>query len=291
MLVLLGLWLLAGYVLLSFPRGVFHSYYTSAIAPPIAALAALAVVTLGERIRKSTAAGVVLAGGMLGSAAVSLAILGRTPGFLPWLRWVVLAGAVCSLAAIALLARGGMTARRAAVAARAFGLAVLTTLLAGPAAYSLATLGSGRTGASPTAGPASLTSPYGRVGSGVPPELVDYLESHRDGSHYLVAATGSDFAAPIALTARAPVVTLGGFTGNDAAPTAARLDSLVRSRALRYILLELPPHSSAARQRTRWVTSHCTRVDSTEAQRAFVGENGARGDKGSGLYDCATMLK
>src|SRR5205823_4982934 len=201
-LVLLGLWLLAGYVLLTFPRGVFHSYYTSVIAPPIAALAATAVVTLGERIRTSKAAGVALAGGLLGTAALSWVILGDAPRFLPGLRWVVLASAACAVSGVALLARSHANARSLAVSAPGLVLAALTTLLAGPTAYSFATLGFGRTGASPTAGPAVLTSPHGRVGSGPPPELVSYLEGHRERSRYIVAATGSDFAAPIGLTAR-----------------------------------------------------------------------------------------
>ena len=62
---------------------------------------------------------------------------------------------------------------------------------------------------------------------------------------------------------------------------------LVRSGALRYVLLELPPRSQASRQRARWVRSHCTRVESPEAQQPFVGENGADQGGNSGLYRCA----
>lgn len=292
-LVLFGLWLLAGYGVFSFSRGIFHSYYTSAIAPPIAVLAAAAVVTLAERLRASVAAALTLAGALLGTAILSWALLGGTPSLVPWLRWVVLAGGV--LAAIAVLLpslRGRLTARPLP-AALAFGGAMLA-LLGGPAAYSIATVGFGRTGSSPTAGPQSLTPAWDRAGpltGTVAPGLVAYLERHRDGARYLVAATGSDFAAPIGLATRAPIVTLGGFNGSEPAPTVAQLAALVRAGELRYVLLALPGGSPASVSRGRWITSHCTLVSMPGLSHGLFGENGAR-RRGSStaalLYRCGS---
>jgi hypothetical protein len=141
-------------------------------------------------------------------------------------------------------------------------------LLAGPAAYSIATVGHGQTGSSPTAGPAGVGrsgggnpggfARFGQRGAGIGvgtaprsfagrgagagsdvanAQLVKYLKQNRDGAKYLVAATGSQTAAPIALATGDPVITMGGFMGADPAPTVAQLTSLIRAGQLRYVLL------------------------------------------------------
>lgn len=286
-LVLCGLWLLAGYLLFSFSRGIFHSYYTSAIAAPVAVLAASAIVMPAERVLTSRVAALALAGALLVTALLSFAILHWTPEFVPWLRWAVLMAGVTAAIGVTLLrhlARRSLAGLRLwhgqqqwlGALALAFGGGGLA-LLAGPAAYSVATVGFGRTGSSPTAGPAALTAPQGRLpapssrlvsegklglaGGVYDPALLSFLEQHRGGTRYLVAAEGSQFAAPIGLASRAPVVTLGGFSGGDRAPSTKQLAGLVRSGQLRYVLLAFPEGSPAAKRRSRSVASQCVLTD------------------------------
>ncbi|MEV4944567.1 glycosyltransferase family 39 protein [Streptomyces sp. NPDC053755] len=131
----------------SFMAGIFHEYYTVALAPYIAALVGMGVSVLWEERTAFLASGVlaVTAGG---TAVWGWTLLGRTPDWLPWLRWSVLvAGAV---AAVGLLVAGRVR-RRIAVAFAGLGVAAG---LAGPFAYTLATLGSGHQGSIVTAGPA-----------------------------------------------------------------------------------------------------------------------------------------
>jgi 4-amino-4-deoxy-L-arabinose transferase-like glycosyltransferase len=283
-LLLCGLWLLAGYSLFSFSRGIFHSYYTSAIAAPVAVLAASAIVMLAERVLTSRVAAVALAGTLLATTLLSFAILYYPFRFAPWLHWVVLVAGVAAVIGVALLRR---TARRSlagaqlwlaqqqwlAALALAFGGGGLA-LLAGPAAYSVATVGFGRTGSSPTAGPRSLTARRGQLpapgsrlvregklglaGGVYDPALLSFLEQHRGGARYLLAAEGSQFAAPIGLASGAPVVTLGGFSGGDPTPSTKQLAGLIRSGELRYVLVAFPTGSPAAGRRSRWVASQCT---------------------------------
>jgi 4-amino-4-deoxy-L-arabinose transferase-like glycosyltransferase len=282
-LVLCGLWLLAGYCLFSFSRGIFHSYYTSAIAAPVAVLAASAIVMLAERVQASRVAAVALTGALLVTAALSVEILHWTPELVPWLRLAVLVSWLAAAIGVALCRR---VARRSLAGTRlwlgqqqwltalalAFGGGGLA-LLAGPAAYSVATVGFGRTGSSPTAGPAALTALQGRlpasgsrlvregkvgVAGGVyEPALLSYLKRHRDGARYLLGAEGSGFAAPIGLASGAPVVTLGGFSGGDRAPSTRQLAGLIRSGELQYVLLPFPERSPAASNRARWVAARC----------------------------------
>ncbi len=248
-IVLLGLWALAGYAVFSFSRGIFHPYYTSAIAPAVAGLAAAGLVTLADRaVRRPGVAGLVLAAAVAGTGGLSFAILARTPAFVPWLRWAVVVGGLAAAAAILLGAR----LRRRPITALA-AAAGTVAVLAGPAAYAIATVGHGQSGSIPAAGPqaadgAAFGPPVGgrgrRLGLGLPapagtadPALVGYLERHRGGAKYLVAATGSMAAAPIGLASRAPVITIGGFMGADPAPSVAQLQAYVRAGQLRYVLL------------------------------------------------------
>jgi 4-amino-4-deoxy-L-arabinose transferase-like glycosyltransferase len=294
-IVLFGAWALAGYMVFSFSQGTFHSYYTSAMAPAVAALAAAAIVMLIDRLRGTRMAPALLAAAVVGTAVLSFIILGRTPTFVPWLRPVVLVGGALGAAAIVLV-RLDLRRRlpRGAMIGLALGAGALA-LVAGPAAYSLATVTHGETGSNPTAGPASAGG-YGfgggglahggfaraagphagfarasgadgglgaraagargagnraagnraagargagnrGAGDGASTALIKYLESHRDGAKYLVAATGSQSAAPIGLASGDPVITMGGFMGADPAPTVAQLQSLVRSGELHYVLV------------------------------------------------------
>lgn len=284
--VMLGAWMVIGFGVFSFSKGVLHSYYTSAIAPAIAALAAVAVVTLARRARASPAARTLLVGALMASAFLSWLILGDTPDFVPWLRWLMLAAALIASFAIHLSSSEAGPRARSLTAVIAACCASVA-LLGGPLAYSVATDRFGHSGANPAAGPTSLTSPHGRLEGSFDPALVGYLERNRAGARYLIAATGSDFAAPIGLATGAPVITLGGFIGTDVSPTVAQLAALVHSEQLRFVLLTWQPAPGAAAQRADWVEAHCTRVAAPGIDGRTEGENGAplRGPR-SGLYRC-----
>jgi 4-amino-4-deoxy-L-arabinose transferase-like glycosyltransferase len=269
--VLWGTWALIGGAVLSFSAGTRHAYYTSLLAPAIAALAAAALVTLGRSARASPAAASALALGILGTASVSFAILTDAGGFVPWLRWVVLAASL--LAGAAILAPHLRHALRARVViALAFGAGAVA-LLAGPSAYSLATAARAHTGYDPIAGPAPRGHTAGRV-SGAAAELTQpqslaaltsYLLAHRDHARFLVAASDAKTADPIALASGQPVITLGGFSGSDPTPTAGQLEQLLGSGRLRYVLLDAArvmrmqgTHRGAPP--VLWVQRHCARV-------------------------------
>ncbi|GAA3068499.1 glycosyltransferase family 39 protein [Streptomyces roseofulvus] len=131
----------------SFMAGIFHEYYTVALAPYLAALIGMgAGVLWEERTRLPASAGLAVAAGV--TAWWGWVLLGRTPDYVPWLRWTVLgAGAAAALGLLA----AGRTDRRFGLAVAGLGLAAG---LAGPFAYTLETLSTGHQGSIVTAGPA-----------------------------------------------------------------------------------------------------------------------------------------
>ncbi|WP_347117716.1 glycosyltransferase family 39 protein [Streptomyces sp. 21So2-11] len=143
----------------SFMAGIFHEYYTVALAPYIAALVGMGATVLWEERRSLVAAGA-LAGTVAATAVWAYVLLARTADWLPWLRWVIL---IAGLAAALGLLFAGRANRRVALAAAGLGLAAA---LAGPTAFALSTVGTAHTGSIVTAGPASARGGFGGGGPG-----------------------------------------------------------------------------------------------------------------------------
>ena len=141
-----GGWLLVTGAVFSFMAGIIHSYYTVALAPAIGALVGIGAVQLwkvrdgwpgheGSWFGRGT-----LAAGVIVTALWSYVLLGRSPGWYPWLRvLILLAGFGGAAALIAGRSWSADTARprasRLALAVMPCALA-LAAVLAGPAAYS-----------------------------------------------------------------------------------------------------------------------------------------------------------
>ncbi|MFK4112016.1 ArnT family glycosyltransferase [Streptomyces sp. NPDC002176] len=142
--------LLISMVVFSYMAGIFHQYYTIALAPYLAAVVGMGAGLLWER-REETWAGWALAAASVASAAWGYVLLNRTSDYLPWLKWLVLVGGL--LAALGLLFLG-RAPRNLALGAAALGL---IAALAGPTAYTLSTVNSAHTGSIPTAGPAGAS--------------------------------------------------------------------------------------------------------------------------------------
>jgi hypothetical protein len=161
-----GLWLLVHSVVFSFATGIFHAYYTVAMAPAVAALVGGGVVDLW-RLRSRSAIGA----GVLGSALVLTAwwgsrLLARTPSFAPGLGTLELVLAVAAGAAVLALslrtvARRVPLGRPLVLAAAGVGVAAV---LLGPAAYAVDTVTRAGNGPDPAAGPAASIRGVGGPG-------------------------------------------------------------------------------------------------------------------------------
>lgn len=141
-----GGWLVVTALTFSFMAGIFHEYYTVALAPPIAALVGIGAYLLWQH-RSTWAARITAAVVVIGSALWSAELLGRASTWNTWLQPVVLVGAL--VAAAALLFAFHRSTRVALVA----GVIGALVLLTGPAAWSLETAATPYSGSIVTAGP------------------------------------------------------------------------------------------------------------------------------------------
>ncbi|MEV1062887.1 glycosyltransferase family 39 protein [Streptomyces sp. NPDC050263] len=153
--------LLITMVVFSYMAGIFHQYYTIALAPYMAAVIGMGAGLLWEK-RSEMWASITLAASVVAAAVWSYVLLNRTSDYLPWLKWLVLIG---GLAAALGLVFAGRINRQLALAAASVGL---VAALAGPTAYTVSTLQEGHTGSIVSAGPAgaSMMGGGGPAGGG-----------------------------------------------------------------------------------------------------------------------------
>ncbi|MEU4808515.1 glycosyltransferase family 39 protein [Nocardia fluminea] len=145
-LILWGGWLLVTGLVFSFMAGIFHQYYTVALAPAVAALVGIGAVQIwGSRDRLWVRCAGAAALGL--TTATAWMLLSRSASFQPWLRWAILvAGVIATVAFVFPLTR-----KQSVIVA----LAAAFIGLAGPIAYSVDTLASAHSGAIPSAGPST----------------------------------------------------------------------------------------------------------------------------------------
>ncbi|MGH2879061.1 MAG: glycosyltransferase family 39 protein [Solirubrobacteraceae bacterium] len=271
--VLWGGWALISWLVFSLAEGIFHPYYTTALAPAVAVLAAGGLVLMWDRARQSEAWSLALGAALVGTATLAWILLDRTSGFASLLGPLALVAAV--------MAAGALLLKRAAPVV----VAGLIAVLAGPAAYSIATTGRALSGGNPLAGPAAVQrlgsggpgarrliaggppgAPAGApppgafpsLGLGGPPPggprgtgglgggrqpasvskaLIAYLKANQGDAKYIVAASGSSTAGEIALQSGREAIDMGGFMGSDPAPSLSKLQSLIDSGQLHNVLL------------------------------------------------------
>jgi hypothetical protein len=262
-LLLWGGWTVVTALVFSLAEGTFHAYYTVALAPGIAALIGIGGHQLWQH-RGSWAGRLTAAAVLAGTAAWAWVLLGRAPEFLPWLRWVIVAAAALSALAL-LLPRGG---RRWA---GAVALAAVLTGLAAPAAYAVQTAATPHTGSIPQAGPPGADSGTGRFGDGrgqdgrgradaagsatpgtggpaggagaggpgeaetADPALVTLLQGA--GTRWSAATVSAMGGASLALASDTTVMSIGGFTGSDPAPTLEQFQAYVAAGDVHYFVV------------------------------------------------------
>ncbi|MEP6631831.1 MAG: glycosyltransferase family 39 protein [Lapillicoccus sp.] len=196
-----GAWLVVTLLTFSLMAGIFHAYYTIALAPAIAALVGMGAAEAWER-RDRAVGSIALALASAATAVWGFVLLSRTTEWNSWLRIVVLA--VGLAAAFGFLAISRMHRRAVPVVV---GAALFAALL-GPAAYSVQTVSTGHSGSIVDAGPTVAGGTGGPGGA-------------RGGLPGGRAPGGTTGTAPGGTTGTAPGGTPGGTTGGARGPGGA----------------------------------------------------------------------
>lgn len=166
-------------------------------------------------------------------------LLNRTPDWQPWLRWVVLIGAIVVAVVIA------VGVHRLGRATAAVAAAALLFAGAAPAAYAVETVLHAHDGPMAMSGPARSDTGFGGFGGPGGPggpgasvadniELQQLVESAEN--RWAAASIGSMTAGELELQTGASVMAIGGFTGGDNSPTLQQFQDYVADGQVRYFI-------------------------------------------------------
>ncbi len=279
-----GGWLLVTGLTFSLMAGIFHEYYTVALAPAVGALVGMGAGEAWER-RGQLVGRAVLAGATAVGAIWSFVLLTRVTDWGSSLRVLVLVIGLAAAALLVLVTRLHPRGVPFVVAG------AVIALLAGPAAYAVDTVSTGHSGSIVTAGPSTGgraglgpggASP-GAAGRGTQPgagggtsglldaalpgtEVVAALSADADQYTWVAAAVGSQNAAGLQLGSELPVMAIGGFNGSDPSPTLAQFQALAEAGQIHYFLASTglgggaDDGSSSAGAISSWVQKNFTAV-------------------------------
>ncbi|MET0700122.1 MAG: glycosyltransferase family 39 protein [Mycobacterium sp.] len=257
--ILFGGWLLVDGLVLSYMKGMVHPYYCLSLAPAVAAMFAIGVHEMWTR-RETRFGRAGLLALILLTGIWGWALLGRNSGWLPALRWTILAVTVIATVPL-LVSLIGRHSRRVALIAVALGL---TAALAGPTAYAVATIGQPHQGGGPNVGPPHPMGNFGRWGQTDDNAALDAL-LRGSTSTWSAAISGSSAAAGLELSSDTSVMAIGGFSGSDPVPTLDQFQADVAQHRIGYFVVRNGGHGGGRFGRghsdiTDWVSRTFTPV-------------------------------
>ena len=261
-------WTFSYAVVYSYAGGIFHAYYLSTMAPPLAALAGVGVMASrreylrgGWRVVLLPAALIVTAAWQtyvqapflgwkldpsVGRLTAVLAAAAATAGdWRTWLLAALIVGTVIvvlGLLVMALLRAPAPPLRRVTAVLVSAGLAAL---LVTPTAWALSTVLVRGNVVLPSADLSALTPAADgdrasfRLGFSrtATQRLTGFLLANRHGERFLFASTSTRLAAPIIVTTGESVMARGGFFGRDPILTPERLARMVEAGQVRFVMI------------------------------------------------------
>jgi 4-amino-4-deoxy-L-arabinose transferase-like glycosyltransferase len=254
-------WALTYAVVYSWAGGTFHFYYLSTLAPPLAALAGIGVVSLWRAYVRSGWGWAVLPAALVLTAAWQLSLDAHALGggrdllddvaalktmSMAWRSWIhvaLIAGVLVAAATLLAVAAWVATRRRLRVVATACVAVGLIALLVLPTAWALSSVLVAGPSVLPAADLGRLLPEYndGRTRRMVDADglarLIAFLEANRRGERYLLATSSATLAAPIIVQTGAPVMARGGFHGLDPILTPDKLARMVEANEVRFVML------------------------------------------------------
>ena len=246
-LVFWGMWLLTMGIFFSV-ASFFHQYYMTVMAPSIAALFGIGLVTMWQDYRRGGWRGWLLPLALVATVAEQIYLLNAYP---TWSSWMVPIIVVLSIIAVVVLVGARIAPRlRVKAPGARFLLPILAAgvlaLMIAPTVWAITPILLSKQGDTLVAGPPQTGDFGGNFGGGgrnngtanANTMLINYLEANQGNTKFLVAVPSSQgIADEIILATNKPVMSLGGFSGSDPILTTSQLASLVANGTVRFFLL------------------------------------------------------
>ncbi|MHC6178710.1 glycosyltransferase family 39 protein [Clostridium sp. JNZ X4-2] len=249
------LWLVPEFIYFSYTRGLFHQYYLTMMAPPIAALSGIGLTSMWKLYKEeSIRKWLLLPVSLILEGLLDLLMLSYFNTTIPAVfKGIITAAAVMCLASSVLLIiyriikRESLNQGRNINFARVLASLAFIGILITPAIGSSAAVTHGVNGSMPAAGLELLSSSgSGNAGmrsmggssrlSNTNEKLIKFLDSHVKNERYALVVSSSNTGAGMIIESGKSVMPLGGFSGSDKILSLSEFKQLVKKGEIRYVL-------------------------------------------------------
>ena len=247
-LILWSMWLLPEFIYFSYTTGLFHPYYLTMMAPPIAALAGIGITAMWQFFKEGgkKAWFLPIAFALDGLVQVLILAYNSTSNIakITMAASAVLCfGASILLAASILLKNKDVSLVKNTKLKKMLAATALTGLLIAPTVWSGTTMFYTMSGTFPAAGLSLVSSggkgapAMGATDNAGSSKLIDFLKKNKTTEKYiLVTSSTNGYASDIIIKTGEAVMT-SGFFGTDKAITLAQFKELVKKGEVRYVMV------------------------------------------------------
>jgi len=242
-LILWSMWLIPEFIYFSFTTGLFHPYYLTMLAPPIAALAGIGIVSMWELYKEAGLRSWILPVTLIVDGLVQLLILSYFYNTSNITKFLMISMSVlCFISSIILvilklIKNENIKLKKSLVAIALVGLLITPTVWSGT------TMFNAMSGTFPSAGLSLISSSQkgasnmGTTSSSSSSKLIEFLIKNKTTEKYiLVTSSTSGNASDIIIKTGESVMTWG-FFGTDNVITLAEFKALVKKGEVRYVMI------------------------------------------------------
>lgn len=262
-------WLLPEFIYFSFTKGLFHPYYLTMLAPPIAALAGIGIVSMWELYKEGGLKSWILPAALIADGLTQALILSYYYTTSSITKYIMAALVMlCFVSSIWLIIanifnkRGqevkesNIKLKKTLISIALAGLLIAPTIWSGTAIFYQAsgTFPSAGLELASSRGMGNFNPGMGNSNNDSTEKLVKYLKSNITTEKYLVAVPSAmNYASDIIIKTGEPVIALGGFSGSDKILTLDQFKKLISSGELRYAIVDGNGGQGGSNEITNWV--------------------------------------
>ncbi|MBU3099521.1 MULTISPECIES: glycosyltransferase family 39 protein [Clostridium] len=244
-LLLWSMWLIPEFIYFSFTTGLFHPYYLTMLAAPIAALAGIGIVSMWELYIEGGWKSWILPVTLIVDGALQLFVLSYFYSTSSITKILMIALSIlCNASSIILIILKLKKNNNLKLSKILVGTALIGLLIT-PTVWSATTLFGAESGTFPAAGLSLISSSksenagmgMGSLSDSSNDKLTKFLLANKTTEKYILVTSSTNGIASDIIIKTGESVMTWGFFGTDKAITLAQFKALVKSGGVRYVMI------------------------------------------------------
>ena len=239
-LILWTMWLLPVFSYFSFTTGMFHPYYLTMLAPPIAALSGIGIISMWELYKEGGWKSWILEAALIVDGLVQLLILSYFYSTSSITKILMIGISILCFVSSIILVILKLKKNENEKLKRNLLITAVVGLLITPTVWAGVTMFYPVNGTMPSAGLEIISSKSDGASMGMDSgdntKLIKFLETNNTNEKYILAVSTSSSASDIIIKTGKSVMSLGGFLGSDKILTLDQFKSLVAKGEVRYVM-------------------------------------------------------